>query len=1145
MEEDFLRTTIHGILENPQKNFPRFLFESDVIATIDLLNELVIVPKDGHRTVVECLLCWQDLMEHSYGLEPVVSELIHADEPSTAIACMKLINNLINLSPNAIAKIRIRHELNELQFDDRLLALREKFSDNIELYKELENWHSLASNSFSLEEVSCRTDADSGTFSDEEDEMAPNPPSTDYNSNPDPKLEQEFTLRSVIDKFLEIFNCGIPKEDRNLIIDTFVELLKQLALRLGSNGLSGPLPLVLGSIKTSFDSAACSTRTSTFKPPAAPPPPPPSFLLKTPTSKPGPPSAPPPPPSLKTPTAPPPPLKSNGATPCAMKSTSACSVTPMVSIPNSLKPKAVPPVGKKFKLLQWTKIPEMAIVGENNELNIWQRMENIDLDTSFHLDFSKLDDYFASHIYDNTPTTKNSISKKGTTKKIETVSLLSSKRSMNIGIFLKQFKDIDNLLESITDGRNDLIDLERLKLLTTLLPDSEECATLRGYTGDINLLGQAECFLLKLLSINDYKIRIEAMLLREEFGCLIKNVTPQLETIISAGKELKSSQSLQKILLVLLHMGNYLNHGANTGNAVGFKLNSLWMIADLRATKGGGITLLHLIGQQLSTTVEVLKNELIHVKEAAGLTLETIRSDITNIDKRINTLENQLRNKEGQFSLDTMQFIKEAKNGLTTTFEQIQELELLRKDLAIYFCENEKTFRLEECFKIFNTFLTRFYAAIQENQERELREGRKRAKKLRSSSSQSLNSSIDSTTNFNSLNSNATSNGHRRSARLESNQNIENLRLSQNNHPYFNLRAKNEAHKTASLSRVRPKEPIFDQNILDNDHLEAFVDKELSMLLDYKKPVGTRPSILQSELWKKLPEQKPKEFEKISVHVSSDSSAYSSDSSPTNRRSENETSESDYSITTSTSNPSPKQNVSHVKVVYTSEITPIKPIESRSKSPDSVTNLLVNVPISYEEKSPRDSKQKASTTTVARRSTLRSVRTQQSNACEAITPPTQHHSLKSPSLVKAAQKISMAASMGKVRAMSDKIAKDVEVNGTTTPLSRKSSDSDSKQSSPKTISPPKTAATQNNRLALRNLPNQRLVTSSAALPARPPLAKTLQASLKEPARRSVPMSAVEKRRTMMTKTESVSTASRPSLIKTGSKTSADQKPKWI
>lgn len=108
-------------------------------------------------------------------------------------------------------------------------------------------------------------------------------------------------------------------------------------------------------------------------------------------------------------------------------------------------------------------------------------------------------------------------------------------------------------------------------------------------------------------------------------------------------------------------------------------------------------------------------------------------------------------------------------------------------------------------------------------------------------------------------------------------------------------------------------------------------------------------------------------------------------------------------------------------------MTPIKPIESRSKSPDSVTNLLVNVPISYEEKSPPDSKPKS--TTVARRSTLRSVRTQQSNVCDAIKSPTPNPSLKSPSLVKAAQKISMMASMGKVRAMSAKIANDVEVHG--------------------------------------------------------------------------------------------------------------------
>lgn len=44
-------------------------------------------------------------------------------------------------------------------------------------------------------------------------------------------------------------------------------------------------------------------------------------------------------------------------------------------------------------------------------------------------------------------------------------------------------------------------------------------------------------------------------------------------------------------------MGNYLNHGAVVGNAVGFKLNSLWKINELRAITKPGRTLLHLVAQ--------------------------------------------------------------------------------------------------------------------------------------------------------------------------------------------------------------------------------------------------------------------------------------------------------------------------------------------------------------------------------------------------------------------------------------------------------------------------------------------------------------------------------------------------------------------
>lgn len=43
------------------------------------------------------------------------------------------------------------------------------------------------------------------------------------------------------------------------------------------------------------------------------------------------------------------------------------------------------------------------------------------------------------------------------------------------------------------------------------------------------------------------------------------------------------------------------------------------------------------------------------------------------------------------------------------------DIELQRCELAVYFCENDKTFTMEECFKIFCAFLNRFKIAANVN----------------------------------------------------------------------------------------------------------------------------------------------------------------------------------------------------------------------------------------------------------------------------------------------------------------------------------------------------------------------------------------------------------------------------------------------
>ena len=52
--------------------------------------------------------------------------------------------------------------------------------------------------------------------------------------------------------------------------------------------------------------------------------------------------------------------------------------------------------------------------------------------------------------------------------------ILDGKRKMNVGIFLKQFKDIELLLNNIYNGNAEEIEHEKLKVLEGLLPSSAE-----------------------------------------------------------------------------------------------------------------------------------------------------------------------------------------------------------------------------------------------------------------------------------------------------------------------------------------------------------------------------------------------------------------------------------------------------------------------------------------------------------------------------------------------------------------------------------------------------------------------------------------------------------------------------------------------
>uniref|UniRef100_A0A6P7H640 FH2 domain-containing protein 1-like n=1 Tax=Diabrotica virgifera virgifera TaxID=50390 RepID=A0A6P7H640_DIAVI len=83
------------------------------------------------------------------------------------------------------------------------------------------------------------------------------------------------------------------------------------------------------------------------------------------------------------------------------------------------------------------------------------------------------------------------------------ITLLDGKRSLNVNIFLKQFRSSnEDIIQLIKNGEHDEIGTEKLKGLLKLLPEVDELDMLKSFNGDFNKLGNAEKFLIQLTNLS-------------------------------------------------------------------------------------------------------------------------------------------------------------------------------------------------------------------------------------------------------------------------------------------------------------------------------------------------------------------------------------------------------------------------------------------------------------------------------------------------------------------------------------------------------------------------------------------------------------------------------------------------------------------
>ncbi|XP_073418996.1 uncharacterized protein [Dendrobates tinctorius] len=488
--------------------------------------------------------------------------------------------------------------------------------------------------------------------------------------------------------------------------------------------------------------------------PAAPPPPPPSHGTSVPAAPPPPPPShgtsvpaapPPPPPSHGTsvPAAPPPPPPSHGMSlPAAPPPPPPSCGT---SLPAALLP---PPYGTslpaathphldhrrpKLRNFNWDALPADRVLGGRN---LWTCGPQ---GNSLQIDVVHMEELFGQREEPRKLRGTKSFkarSHQGVTERdMKEAPLLDSKRSMNLGIFLKQFKrPVPVMVADIKRGVGSNFGAEKLGELLRLLPEKDEVKRLRAFKGDRSRLSDPELFMVMLVEIPSFHRRLQVMILKEEFFPQLNSLKQAVEVQMAAATELLQCEDLHVVIHLVLKAGNYMNAGGYAGSAMGFRMGSLLRLADTKANKPG-MNLMHFVAgeaERNNHSLLTFPEKLPHISQASRITSQEVESDLETLSQRLQSTKEALRD-QPDLRHEMAPFLQVAEVELCEVLCSLQSMQDARRALMDYFCEDESTFRLEEMCLVFTSFCAKFMSAIQENREREKAEHRKeRLEKRRS-----------------------------------------------------------------------------------------------------------------------------------------------------------------------------------------------------------------------------------------------------------------------------------------------------------------------------------------------------------------------------------------------------------------------------
>uniref|UniRef100_A0A668VMT9 Diaphanous-related formin 2 n=1 Tax=Oreochromis aureus TaxID=47969 RepID=A0A668VMT9_OREAU len=370
-------------------------------------------------------------------------------------------------------------------------------------------------------------------------------------------------------------------------------------------------------------------------PPPPPPPPPPGHACIPPPPPPPPPGGGPPPPPPPPGCGPPPPFGGPPGPPPPPG-------FPVVKLPYGLEPKKTYKPETVMKRVNWSKI----VPQEMAENCFWikvkeEKFENPDLFAQLSLCFSsqsKVRKDLKDENEEKVPQFK---------KKAKELRILDAKTAQNLSIFLGSFRlPYEEIRDIVLQVDEERLSESLIQNLIKNLPEQKELNALAELKGEYEELVESEQFGIVMSSVKLLRPRLNGILFKLTFEEQVNNIRPDIMNVTFACEEVKKSEGFSKLLELVLLVGNYMNAGSRNAQTFGFNISFLCKLRDTKSVSQN-TTLLHFLAEKCEESYsEILRfpDELEHVENASKVSAEILKSSLTNMERHIQRLENDIEN---------------------------------------------------------------------------------------------------------------------------------------------------------------------------------------------------------------------------------------------------------------------------------------------------------------------------------------------------------------------------------------------------------------------------------------------------------------------------------------------------------------------